>query len=454
MYLDSKKQHKNSLLDYRFGWRWLMPLQASWNIYLLGFDKEDSCFWKSVLFPATIINSQNCTAGWIINSESPDSTKILNLKSFDNVNFVCIVGSGHSINRWLGVLKKAGFVDVREYGLLPHANPRVVVPLGSRRHTLQGLALHRPGRQIAQFVIRLSKILVSIGVCTPLRRRVLLIANKTPNAASIGAQQSKVSEHFSQQILDYALYLGTPDDNRKTVVLPLSDGMPDTILKSGSSPLARMALLNESHSLSAMQETPLSGNIPLLKEIVNDENGITLYQEYRVRLPRNIKALQPDILEFLSGLSRINRYDRPLNEYLEANIDLVSVKTPINKWLIRLAQQGKMVCEHRGHGDFAPWNVAWSRKGLFVYDWEESRPNMPAFWDSFYYITAPALRIKKQPDPALIAAQCIDFATKVASASGLAHLDVTCHFVIWCLSRFTIDPFYERMLETINLEIT
>lgn len=454
MNLDSREQQITSLLDYYFGWRWLFPLQTKGDICLLGFDEEESSFWKSNLTPTTITNNPDQAATWIVNADSLDSTTMPNCSVSEKVSTICVVGSGSKINNWRSDLKKSSFVDSHEYSLLPHANPRVVVPLGSRNHALQGLSLHRPGRRIAQLGILLARFLVVIGVYAPLRRRVLLIASKIPDSVPVGALQARVPEHISIKVLNYTLYLGTPDYNRKTVVLPLGEGIPDTILKSGSSPLALLALLNENLALSAMQETPLCGNVPSLKGVVNDQYGITLYQEYRVRIPRNFKALKPNILEFLSGLSRIDRRERPLNEYLESKIDLDSIPAPIKNWLVSRAQQGKAFCEHRGHGDFAPWNVAWSSKGLFVYDWEESRSDMPAFWDCFYYVAAPALRIQKQPDPASIATKCIDFAEQIASVSELEHLDVTCHFVLWCLNRITVDPFYEQMLATLDLEVT
>jgi len=450
---DNRERQKTLLLDYRFGWRWLLPLQANQHICLHGFDEEESYFWKSILLPATITNIPDCADSWIVNADSLDSVAMPCCNAFENVSTVFVVGSGSLISRWRSVLKKSSFVNIREYGLLPHSNPRVVVPLDSPYHATQGLSLHRPGRSIAQLGILFAQILAGFGVYAPLRRRALLIANKVPDAVPVGGLQAKVSEHISQQILDYALYLGTPDDNRKTVVLPLGEGIPDTILKSGSSPLARQALLNEHQSLSAMLKTPLCSCVPLIKGIVDDQYGITLYQEYRARIPRKTEELKTNILEFLSGLSRIERRECSLNNYLET-IDVDYVSAQIKKWLISRAQQGISLCEHRGHGDFAQWNVSWSSKGLFVYDWEESRPNMPAFWDCFYYVAAPALRIQKQPDPAVVASQCIDFARQVASASGLESLDVTCHFVLWCLNRITIQPFYGQMLATLYLETT
>ncbi|MFZ2949513.1 MAG: hypothetical protein WA003_08500, partial [Desulfuromonadaceae bacterium] len=451
--LNSSNQHKTSLLDYRFGWRWLLPLQANQHICLQGFDEDESSFWKDALLPATITNFPDSADIWIVNADSLDSAATPCCSGLDNVSTVCAFGRGSIINHWRSVLKKSSFIDIREYGLLPHSNPRVVVPLDSHYHAAQGLSLHRPGRLIAQLGILFARVLAGIGVYAPLRRNVLLIANKTPDTVPIGANQARVLEHFSQQILDYALYLGTPDDNRKTVVLPLGEDLPDTILKSGSSLLARKALLNEHQSLSAMRETPLCSSVPLIKGIVDCQHCISLYLEFRPRISRKIKEMKPYILEFLSGLSRIERHERSLNYYLEA-MDMDYVSAHLKKWLVSRAQQGIGVCEHRGHGDFAQWNVSWSSKGLFVYDWEESRPCMPAFWDCFYYVAAPALRIQKQPDPASVAGQCIDFARLVALASGLEHLDVTCHFVLWCLNRINVEPFYGQMLATLDLETT
>ncbi len=452
MHLDNKGQKTASLFDYRFGWRWLLPLQANRNICLLGFDEEETNLWRDSLFPAIVTNSPECAEYWLLNADSQSATAMLLDNLVENINTLCVVGSGSKISRWRGVLKKSSFADIREYGLLPTANPRVVVPLSSRNHAVQGLTLHCPGRRVAQLGVQLARLLAFIGIYAPLRRRVLLIASKAPNTLPVGALHAEIPVQIAPHVLDYALYLGTPNDNRKTVILLLGEGPPETILKFGSSSLARQALLNEHLALSAIHETPLYANVPLLQGVVDNQHGITLYQEYRARIPRKTETLQPSILEFLSGLSCIDHCERLLNEYLESEIDVDSIPAPIKKWLVSRAYQGISIREHRGHGDFAPWNMSWSSKGLFVYDWEESCPDMPAFWDCFYYVAAPALRIQKLPDPSAVVGQCIDFARQLASVSGLEHLDVTCHFVLWCLNRITIEPFYGQMLMTLDLE--
>jgi hypothetical protein len=445
----------NALLDYRFGWRWLLPSPANRRTCLLGFDAEESDFLKSVLPATSFSDLPDSANSWIVNADAPESRAALRCKTLDGVLAVCVVGSDSVTRHWRSALEKSSFAEIHAYGLLPHANPRVVVPICSPVHAVLGLGLHRPGRRSARLVLSCARFLAGFGLFAPLRRRVLLIASRSAGGAvPVAALKARVSEHISQQVQDYAIYLGTPEENRKTVVLPLGASMPDTIVKSAASPSARRALLNEHRALSGMHDTALCTSLPLVKGIVEDQSGISLYLEYRARLPREAETPQSAVVNFLSELSRIERRERSLTHYLETAANLDQVQAGTKRWLSQRALKGISVCQHRGHGDFAPWNVSWTGSGLFVYDWEESRPALPAFWDCFYYVAAPALRIQKKPDPVLVAGQCIDFAGQLAFVSGLERLDIVCHFVLWCLDRIASDPFYRRLLAVTLVKAT
>src|SRR6185369_9011631 len=124
-------------MDYRFGWRWLLPGEAHHKqICLLGFDDAELSFWRTVLSSATFIKVADGADCWIINTDT--AVSIPCPAAIEKVSTICLVGSGSSVSRWRKVLNHC-FADIREYGLLSHRNPRVVVPLGSQAHAVHGL---------------------------------------------------------------------------------------------------------------------------------------------------------------------------------------------------------------------------------------------------------------------------------------------------------------------------
>jgi hypothetical protein len=53
----------------------------------------------------------------------------------------------------------------------------------------------------------------------------------------------------------------------------------------------------------------------------------------------------------------------------------------------------------RAHRDFSPWNCRVGNSGLFVFDWEFSRPSMPPLYDLFHYTSGPSALLGRRPKP-------------------------------------------------------
>jgi hypothetical protein len=92
--------------------------------------------------------------------------------------------------------------------------------------------------------------------------------------------------------------------------------------------------------------------------------------------------------------------------------------------------------------------VSRAAAGLFVYDWEESRPDALAFADAFRYVTAPALALQGPDgaDPRRVVAACLSFGEEVAFAGGLDARAVAVHLALFCVERVPLHPLYERLL--------
>ncbi len=250
-------------LDYHFGWRWLLPIVPGDRVLLLGFADHERTFWKKVLVDVNITESSSKASVWLINELPPGC--VAGLDS-DQLRSLCVVGTNKIVtawHRWLG----DRFDKVSDFALLPPNNPRVVVPLANKDWTLQGLELHRPGRRLARGIISVLKGLVWLGFSRPLRSRMLCIAGKDSIIGFQGAQQAGLKLGTKIAPAQFALYLGTPDENRKTVIMPVNTDR-QIILKQGYSFKAKAALHTEAAALQAMSLTTLASKVPALFDVV------------------------------------------------------------------------------------------------------------------------------------------------------------------------------------------
>lgn len=440
-------------LDYRYGWRWLLPLRNHDQVALIGFSDGEMAFWQHAL-AGTVITEDAATATvWVV--QDPPLRGIPDFHS-ERLHTVCLIGSGSTVAGWRNAL--AGrFADIRDYALLPPHSPRVVIPLGAPDWTAPALALHRPGRRRARLAVSLLKFLARTGFDRPLRSRTLCIAGQAATTLPQGARHAGLDLNRTGAPQDFALYLGNPNDCRKTVILPVG-GARQTILKYGDSPPAQAALRHEAATLQALSQTLLARYAPALLDIVERDNRLTLHQEYRARQPVSQAKLERAAVAFLSELSRLERRHRPLAEVLEQADILTGAAAraagqtayaAVRERLDTIAAAGATVWGHRSHGDFAPWNCAWTAQGFFAFDWEESQAWDVAFGDAFYFVVAPALLIARSPNPQAVESQALALASAVAKATDLSVGELRVNWALWLLQRMNQQPapLYERLLE-------
>ncbi|MDG4554093.1 MAG: hypothetical protein P9E24_07585 [Candidatus Competibacter sp.] len=443
----------NQQLDYHCGWRWLLPLRDPDQIALIGFSDSEIAFWQQALSGIALTDDTATATVWLIQDLS-----LGDLANFDapHLHTVCIIGSRSVVTTWRNALAER-FETIHDYALLPPHNPRVVIPLGTSDWTTQALALHRPGRRLARLAVFLLKTLARIGFDRPLRSRTLCIASQATNAWPQGARLAGLDRNRIDAPQDFALYLGSPNDHRKTVILPLG-GIRQTILKCGESPQAHAALRHEVAALQTLSQTLLAPQVPVLLDVVERDNQLALHQEYRARQAVNRARLEQAAVAFLSELSRLERHHRPLAEVLQRGNILTSdaaravgqiAYAAVRERLDTIADAGATVWGHRSHGDFAPWNCAWTAQGFFVFDWEESRTWDVALGDAFYFVVAPAVHIARSPNPQAVEARAWVLVGAVAKAAGLPVGELRMNWALWLLQRMSQQPapLYERLLE-------
>lgn len=443
-------------LDYRFGWRWLLPSCSGPQAVYFGLTHEEQRWWSQTIATQSLKGASSPTEGCLIALDHCDISSVADIVNGMYPSWLCAWGSGSAISRLRESL--GGFRSVHEYALLPADNPRVVVPLSSSKHVIAGLRLHRPGRWVAKFGLLAARGLTKIGYFGLLRRQVLLVATRSSDCP-IGVVYAKLCVSMQTEQQDYALYFGVQGDNRKTVVLPVKkNSQPNVILKIAESIKARAALKNEAQALQSLANTSLANQIPKLIGMEDTECSVTLHQEYRARQYMSTAGMSRAAVDFLVALSHLERCVRPLAAVL-AQSDLMTVNEAraagkiayarVKGCLDALAESGVMIWSHRSHGDFAPWNCSWTTKGFFVFDWEMSQPWAIALDDAFYYIVAPSVHVMRSPNTRKVEASAFKFAMLLVKKADLPIENISIYWLLWLLQRINRQPdgLYDRLLE-------
>ena len=444
-------------LDYRFGWRWLLPFLKNGRLYTSGWQEGETRFLQRALTIYGVAQEGADADIWVVNADTIGAAVHSEDLLRDGVRSVCVVGAGKNVSEWRSVLKK-GFEVVQEYGLVPSSSPRVVVPLGVPGVAEKALSIHRPGRLLGRAAVLSVKLCARLGLWRPLRRKTLLIATRNAKWQPISA--AALSSPAPDVRGNYALYLGTPEVNRKTVVLALGEGCPSGISKLAETSEAREAVLNEGTSLRELGSSLVSANIPSVHSLIVNELATSLTQEYRPRQRVVGSVFEEHVVEFLGALSLINRGSRQLEKWIvewpdviqKLPEDIAREIVPAIRWLTRKAKQGVHLWEHRIHGDFAPWNCSWTSKGLFVFDWEASRCAGTAFSDAFRYVVAKELLLTRKPNPKRASSNALNFAQRVREKTEWSHVDLDCQFAVWAMESLGgyRPEFYVEMLNTLH----
>lgn len=437
----------SSDVEFYFAWRWLLPIRPN--------DKFD-LRWIS-----------HSHAGWWARSyrvaESEQDGVLVDLstdegRAFDasetRGRWICAWGEGAAVGR----LRKSlvGYSDIREYGLLPSVGSRVVVPFSNAKATVEGLRLHKPGRWVARLAVSLASVLARFGYTKPLRRRVLLIAQKTagcPGGASCITNEDALTRHWDS----YALYLGLPGKYRKTVVLPISPASDRVILKVACIAEAVSSLQNEVDALRTLSGSSLSRHVPVLVSFSVRGGEATLCQEYRERRRCSASIFSRHVSRFLYDLSCISRSVVRLDDILRDEFacllndsEVMKGLEPLRAELLRLSAANKQVFLHMSHGDFAPWNVSWTDKGIFVYDWEAWRIRDMAFSDLIYFHLAPLVHVNSGRDLASCLKAIRADIGRCSREGDYEDADAYLYLSLWLLRRGKSSPLYISLLHIVQ----
>jgi hypothetical protein len=413
-----------SRLDYRFGWRWLLPESGRQTVYLYGFSGTELEFILSVYPELNCVALPEDADIWWLHEETDLITRLNECAPKQ----VVVIGSRPAIRAWRRVLY--GNYRSQRYGMLPADNPRIVVPLAPPRAVLEGLHLYRPGRLCARWASMVLGLAVRLGIFCFIEERQLLIANRT--------QTDLITPH--------TLYLGNPEPNRKTIALPyMPQESERRILKVAETTEARYAVEVEARTLRFLANSPVADRVPYVFNLQDDGKRLTLKMEYRARTRARNSQLYRAAHNFLVDLSLINREERLLKDVLTS----MALKTPeeyessgfptvanASLYLQQRADACDTVLEHLCHGDFSPWNCSWTNKGFFVYDWEMSRERAPALTDAFYFAVAPYILVPRSLTPKQAREKALHIGYAISKTLGIKNDTVSVYWYLWIISKF------------------
>lgn len=377
-------------LDFQFAWRWLVPARGAPQVTTRGLSADAAQLFMPEALGLESTAGEGEKIRMLIADLEHGAVPPGDATGFD---LICAVGTGKAVRRLAANLPD-GWPTRNLFALLPAAAPRLAVPLTSGRLIREGLRLHRPGRRLARLAVTLVRLLTFVGISAPIERKMLLIASRSVDARPLGLQSTEARNKTGTAGSAFAVYFGLNGPGRKTVALPVDQAM-DRIFKTGWDGLACAALRAEHATLRAMAETPLAANLPAVRGFADADGRAALVQEYRPRRWVTPWRYRSAVVVFLRQLALIGSGTMALREWLGQydGKEIATSQERLRARLDRMAGAEMLISVHREHGDFAPWNVSWDGRGLFVFDWENSATAAPALFDAFYFAAAPALHV-------------------------------------------------------------
>jgi hypothetical protein len=228
-----------------------------------------------------------------------------------------------------------------------------------------------------------------------------------------------------------SIRLGPARANRKPVLqLHTTTGEPAGFVKIGFNALTRDLVRAEAASLAWLERTGLAG-ISVPRVIHHDQwhgmdvlvlSGLPVWQRRRALTPAQLAAAMETVARvggLQQGALASDAYLRQLRDRLEA-ADPGPERSALLEALDTLAGTG--LCEGltfgAWHGDWSPWNMASTRAGLLVWDWERFACGVPLGFDAMHYWLQSEVGPQHR-DPLAAATDCLARAPGLLAPFGI-----------------------------------
>lgn len=297
---------------------------------------------------------------------------------------------------------------LREFVFIPDAQrPRLLLPAGAPRAAAAALQRYSHDLRAAERVVRKVG---SAALSTGLAERAfpdILRVTALPAADAGESVEARLTEILGRPVV-VSIGLGTTRANRKPVLHVLShEGETVAFVKVGDSDVARELVRAEVAALTYLSTRPLSHlNIPRVLHH-GEWRGVELLvlsplpttaRRWKRRSVIPVDAMAE--LFAVGGVERRAAGESPLWRGISGVADrLADPKSSrlLSQAVAKIgAVHGATMLELGAwHGDWTPWNMAWRRGDVQLWDWERFAHGVPRGFDALHYRLQDGLRSAK-----------------------------------------------------------
>jgi len=283
---------------------------------------------------------------------------------------------------------------VSTFGLVPGLRrPPLLVP--AEQH-VAAAAIHHFSAQRSR-AARITTKMFSLVLASGFGDAVLRGRVQVDAPATAETIETHLAAVLGRDIM-VSMYLGPPRANRKPVLQLLTpDGEPVAFAKVGVNPLTCRLVRAERDALARLDRADFA-DISLPRVLHHDQwHGLEVLVlsavpawTRRQPLPAARLAAAMSAVAQVDGLHseplRGSAYLRRLRDWL-AGADKGPEQDALMRALDALAARaGRTVLSYGAwHGDWAPWNMASTKHGLLVWDWERFTAGVPLGFDALHY---------------------------------------------------------------------
>jgi hypothetical protein len=314
-----------------------------------------------------------------------------------------------------------------DFALIPGARrPPLLVPVGHR--AAAAAVRHYSGR--SSRTARMGAKALSLYLASGLGRNLLRARVRVTAPPGTGTIETYLASVLSEG-LQVSMYLGPARANRKPVLELLTPaGEPVAFAKIGVNPLTCNLVRAERGALDRLSHCALT-QVTVPKVLHHDQWRdlevlvISAESTWRRRQPLSAAQLAAAMYEVASigGLRseplRGSAYLRRLRDQL-AMADEGPERAALGSALDLLEAGAKDTCLTFGawHGDWSPWNMASTGRGLLVWDWERFAVCVPLGFDVLHHWLQTRLA-RSRSDPRAAAQDCTRNAAQLLAPFGV-----------------------------------
>jgi hypothetical protein len=323
--------------------------------------------------------------------------------------------------------RTAGGPEASELIVLPGLRrPRLVVPADRRTSSAAIRGYGSPGSARDRIAARILSAALASGLGGLVLRDRLQV-RVPPDAETI--------ETHLAAVLGYpvrvSMNLGAARANRKPVLQLLTpSGRTAGFAKIGVNPLTSELIRTEHDALVRLKAAALT-RIAVPDVLASGQwQGLDVLvlsplPVWHKRVPLRPSQLAQAMVE-LASVSPVSQAPLATSEYWERLVSRLesaddgSERTALHEALDQLASRAgsSRLSFGHGHGDWTPWNMASTRAGLLVWDWERFTAGTPAGFDALHY-WLQAQAVADGRDPRQAAAACVEQAAALLEPFGL-----------------------------------